>query len=133
MRTAWTLVLGALVLGLAGCPAGPTYIVQQYSGPARPKETIGILRVNGKEEVRLLTLDDEEITARVADDARLHVELLPGRHTLSVRDVEPAQRIAFEALANKVYRVTLEGAPKAPHVHEVDRDSDALGPDVTAP
>lgn len=132
MRTLFALVLPAL-LSLTACPAGPTYIVQQYAGPVRPKETISILRVNGKEDVRLLTLDDEEMTARVADDARLHVELLPGRHTLSVRDVDPPQRITFQAEANKVYRVVLEGTPKGPHVHEVDRDSDAVGAEVTTP
>jgi len=131
MRIAVALLLAALTLGLSGCPGGPTYVVQQYAGPVRPNETISILRVNGKEELRLHFLDDEEMTARLADDARLHIELLPGRHTLSVRDVAPGQRVSFEAQPNKVYRVTLEG--RQPHVHEVDRDSDALGPDVTAP
>jgi hypothetical protein len=122
-------LVGLFACLLAACPAGPTYIVQQYKGAPRAQETIAVLRVNGKDPIRLETLDDEEITARVADDARLHVELLPGRHTLSVRGGEPGKRISFQAEAGKVYRVAIEEA--APHVHEVDRDSDSLGRDVT--
>jgi hypothetical protein len=114
----------------AACATGPTYIVQEYQGPPRAREAVGILRVNGRDDVRLETLDDQEITARVDDDARLHVEMLPGRHTLSVRSGDPGRRIAFEAQPGKVYRVVMESA--APHVHEVDRDNDALGRDVTA-
>jgi hypothetical protein len=118
------------VLLLAGCPPGPTYVVQEYQGPPRSLETIGVLRVNGKDSVRLETLDDQEITARVDEDARLHVELLPGRHTLSVRSGEPGRRVAFDAQPGKVYRVVMEDA--APHVHEVDRETDSVGRDVTA-
>jgi hypothetical protein len=126
------------MLSLLGCPAGPTYIVQQYAGPPREKETIGILRVNGKDSVRLAALDDEEITARIAEDTRLHVEVLPGRHTVSVRGGDISQCIAFQVEPGKVYRVVIEGASKEPgsaagnaRIHEVDRDSDAVGRDVT--
>ena len=115
---------------LAGCPAGPTYIVQQYQGPQRDHAAIGILRVNGKDGLPLETLDNQEITARVAEDARLHVEILPGRHTVSVRGSVPAKRISFEAEGGRVYRVVMDGA--APHVHEVDPDNDSIGRDVTA-
>ncbi len=127
--TSSILLAASSALLIAGC-AGPTYIVQEYQGPPRDRETIGILRVNGRDGLSLDSLDDQAITTRVAEDARLHVEILPGRHTVSVRSgVEPGKRIAFEAEAGKVYRVVLEAA--APHVHEVDRDNDSLGRDVT--
>jgi hypothetical protein len=123
-------LVSSIALMLAGCPPGPTYVVQEYQGPPRAIDTIGVLRVNGKDDVRLETLDDQEITARVDDDARLHVEMLPGRHTVSVRSGEPGRRVAFDAQPGKVYRILIEEA--APHVHEVDRVTDSVGRDVTA-
>jgi hypothetical protein len=133
------LVVVVAVLALVGCPAGPTYVVQQYPGPQRAQETISILRVNGKDNVRIGALDSEEITARIAEDVRLHLELLPGHHALLVKTGEAYERVSFDAEAGKVYRVILDAPPSGPnptpgnaHVHEVDRDSDAVGRDVTA-
>ena len=124
-----------LVLALlsAAC-AGPTFIVQQYAGPVRPKETIATLRVNGSDSVRLTTLDDEDMSAPIVEDGRLHIELLPGRHALAVRNAKaPDERpvaIAFAAEAGKVYRVAFTPEPR---IFEVDRGTDAPGADVTTP
>ena len=65
---------------------GPTFIVQQYTGEPRPKEQVAVLRMNGKEPVRLMTLDDQDVAAPILEpDFRLHIEVLPGRHTLTVK------------------------------------------------
>ena len=95
-----------LCLTLLVACMGPTFIVQQYGGPPRPRESIAILRVNGAEPVRLLFLDDEDIAAPVASDSRLHIEVLPGRHTLTARNGDertaPTGTFAFLAEAGKV-------------------------------
>ncbi|MBS2016263.1 MAG: hypothetical protein JST00_25495 [Deltaproteobacteria bacterium] len=124
----------ALALGgLVGCP-GPTFVVQQYAGPQRDAYTIAVLRVNGGDSVRLLSLDGEDMRAPIASDGRLHVELLPGRHVVAAYDEkEPNRRalpVAFGAEAGKVYRVVLAG--ESAHVYEVDRGSDATVRDVSA-
>lgn len=120
-------------LPLAGC-AGPTFVVQQYPGAVRPKNTIATLRVNGADSVRLMTLDEEDVAAPLLADGRLHIELLPGRHALTVRNAsapqEPATPLAFEAEPGKVYRVAL--TPEA-RVFEVDRGADTVGRDATNP
>lgn len=119
---------------IAAC-VGPTFIVQQYGGPARPRESIAILRVNGGETVRLMFLDDEDVAAPIASDGRLHIEVLPGRHTLTARNGDdpraPSGSLAFMAEAGKVYRVVFVG--EAPHVFVVDRDSDKPAQDVSQP
>ncbi|MBX3193013.1 MAG: hypothetical protein KF819_38870 [Labilithrix sp.] len=129
MRLVFALVVA---LSLAGCP-GPTFVVQQYRGPARPEASIATLRVNGSEAVRLLTLDDEDVAAPLEVDSRLHIELLPGRHTVGVGNAStPHDRwpaIAFEAEAGKVYRVTFVGG--APRIFEVTRAGDTPGRDAT--
>lgn len=116
---------------LVGCP-GPTFVVQQYGGPVRPLETVAVLRVNASEPVRLLTLDGEDVRAPLESDSRLHIEVLPGKHRLSVSNTasDSGDEVAFVAEANKVYRVVFVGA--GPHVLEVNRSSDAPGADVTA-
>lgn len=114
---------------------GPTFIVQQYSGPQRPRESIAILRVNGAESVRLLFLDDEDVAAPIVTDGRLHIELLPGRHTLTARNGDdrtaPTGSFAFVAEAGKVYRVAF--SRERGELYEVDRDSDKPVREVTAP
>ena len=125
VSTAWLLL---------GCP-GPTFIVQQYPGPERERETIAILRSNATDDAKLLVLDGEDIAAPIAEDGRLHIEMLPAPHSvvvgrLSARNERyPALRFAAEA--NRVYRVAFVGAD--PHVFEVDRSKDTLGRDVTMP
>jgi hypothetical protein len=125
-----TLLLATLTL--AGC-AGPTFVVQQYAGPMRPRESIGTLRVNGSDATRLMTLDDEDIAAPLEVDSRLHIELLLGPHRIGVANGPnaPVVPVAFAAEPGKVYRVVFADA--TPHVFEVDRASDAPGRDVTAP
>lgn len=122
-----------VALSLPAACAGPTFIVQQYAGPARPQESIATLRVNGADAVRLATLDNEDVTAPLVEDGRLHIELLPGRHAIAVRNAKaPDERptsIVFEAAAGKVYRVAF--TPEA-RIYEVDRGTDAPGADVTA-
>lgn len=122
----------ALAWTLLGCP-GPTFIVQQYAGPVRPRETIAILRSNATDDAKLLFLDEQDIAAPIAEDGRLHIEMLPARHTVMVgRASAPNERysaIAFVAEADHVYRVAFEGGD--PHVFEVDRGKDTLLRDVT--
>src|SRR5690348_4360879 len=96
-----------LVLVLAAC-MGPTFVVQQFKGPQRPNDQIAILRVNGSDSVRLMYLDDEDVAAPMVQDGRLHIEMLPARHTVVVANAaNPRERspvIAFAAEAGKVYR-----------------------------
>lgn len=118
---------------LAAC-MGPTFVVQQYGGPVRPRETIATLRVNGNDAVHLITLDDEDVRAPLESDSRLHIELLPGRHKIGVSaggPNDPVEPVAFIAEANKVYRAAYVAG--VAHVFEVERGSDAQGRDVTAP
>ena len=126
------LATALLAVSLAGCP-GPTFVVQQYTGPVRPKDTIATLRVNGSDAVRIATLDSEEIGAPIASDSRLHIELLPGRHAVTAQSTaaptEPTDPIVFQAEAGKVYRVAFVG--NAPHLYEVDREADAVIRDIT--
>lgn len=133
-------------LALTAC--GPqTYIIQQYDGPVRDRERIAILRINGADPIRVLTLDGELADARLDEEARLHIEVLPGRHVVRVGDAERPEAgslaLAFQADAGRVYRAALypprSGVPASAYgpsqlrVFEVDRSSDALLRDVTAP
>lgn len=124
------------VLGLVACP-GPTFIVQQYPGAQRASDTIAVLRVNGGDSVRLVSLDEEDVSAPVVSDGRLHIEMLPARHTVTVVDVsaksERAPPLAFDAEAGKVYRVAFVRPDHSAHVFEVDRGNDAIVRDVTLP
>jgi hypothetical protein len=122
-----------LALSVVGC--GPqVFIIQQYDGPVRDSETIAILRINGGDSTRVVTLDGEFADARIAEDARLHIEMLPGRHAVRVADIAAPEagsfRVAFDAQAGRVYRAVVASA--AAKVFEVDRGSDAMLRDVTA-
>jgi hypothetical protein len=136
----------AIVFGcLAASCAGPTFVVQQYDGPVRASETIAIIRVNGKDPIRLDVLDGEVIGTRVEEDARLHVEVLPGRHSLRVRDLSDPDaqpgRASFMAEAGRVYRPIVfaprpsewGGVATVVRIFEVDAGSDAQLRDVTLP
>ncbi len=131
------LLLVALVVAvlsggaaLSGC-MGPTFIVQQYGGPPRPRETIATLRVNGSDSLHLITLDGEDVRAPLESDTRLHIELLPGRHKIGVATgpSDPIAPLAFVAEAGKVYRAAYVGT--VARVFEVDRAGDTAGRDVT--
>jgi hypothetical protein len=113
-------VLYALLFVVLAACVGPTFIVQQYNGPPRPRETIATLRVNGAESVRLLFLDDEDVAAPIVSDGRLHIELLPGKHTLTARNGDDRSAttgsLSFMAEAGKVYRVVFSGESQSrPH------------------
>ena len=125
-------IVGVVAVAVAGC-MGPTFVVQQYAGPVRPRETIATLRVNGSDPVRLITLDDEDVRSPLESDSRLHIELLPGRHKIGVSDGsnDRVAAVAFVAEAGKVYRPAYAGSEA--HVFEVDRGNDNPGRDVTAP
>lgn len=132
MRVLFTTVVLLMAVLFTGCP-GPTFVVQQYAGPRREPYTLAILRVNGGDSVRLHLLDGEDVRAPIASDARLHIELLPGRHAVSAFDEKDTNRrsppVSFEGEAGKVYRVVFVG--EEAHVVEVDRSSDQPGRDVT--
>jgi hypothetical protein len=89
--------------------------------------------VNGQESIVLVALDGEDIATRVPDDARLHVEVLPGKHTVTIGDLSDTSRQArstsFVARAGKTYRPVMRG--DAARVFEVDPDTDTLLGDVT--
>src|SRR5689334_2142660 len=132
-RNAWVVFSCILALGAVGC--GPqVFIIQQYDGPVRESETIAILRINGGDSTRVVTLDGELADARIAEDTRLHIEMLPGRHAVRVADMASPEagsfRVAFDAQAGRVYRAVVASA--AAKVFEVDRGSDAMLRDVTA-
>jgi hypothetical protein len=131
-----SLVVPALLY--FGC-GGPTFILQAYPGPTRDSDTIAIVRINGTDPVQLLAVDGEATDARIAEDSRLHVEVLPGKHVLFVQssiDPElPPQRVLFQALPGKVYRPIFAANPNGgwvvARVYEVDRKSDRLLTDVS--
>ena len=124
----------ALVSSTQNACVGPTLIVEKYSGPKRPAEQIAILRFYGNDPVLLVAVDGERADVRLAEDVRLHIEVLPGRHRVGVvpqSDMQGALRNAsFEASAGKVYRFVIASDGGA-RVYEVDAESDALIRDVT--
>ena len=132
-RRAAVFFSSLLALSVAGC--GPqVFVIQQYDGPVRDSETIAILRINGADSTRVVTLDGEFADPRIAEDARLHIEMLPGRHALQLADTAAPEagffRVAFDAQAGRVYRAVV--ARPAAKVVEVDRGSDQVLRDVTA-
>jgi hypothetical protein len=131
LRTA--LLLAMLFLPLLHACGGPTFIVQQYAGAARPREAISVIRVNGQDTIVLVALDGEDIATRVPDDARLHVEVLPGKHSVTIGDLadtaEPARTASFMAEAGKTYRPVMQA--HAARIYEVSPDTDVLLKDVT--
>lgn len=138
LASVWKLALLVALCSSVSCGT-PTFVVQQYDGPVRSADTIAIIRVDGGGKVQLLSLDGEATDARVTPDARLHIEVLPGNHSLWVQnlvDNGPAHSLVFRAEAGKVYRVQFiglaAGSAASPHVYEVDRSSNALRVDVTA-
>lgn len=126
-----------ILLAMASLPAcgGPTYVVEAYSGPRRSATDVAILRFGGSDEARLVVVDGERADVNIAEDARLHVEVLPGEHRLGVISRSdphgPLQRLLFVAQAGRVYRVIYErGTAK---VYEVNGESDAPLREVTRP
>jgi hypothetical protein len=132
------LIFSILIATLAfahGC-GGPTYVVQQYSGDPRSRETIAVIRVNGNEAVLLDSLDSGKIGVQVPQDSRLFVEVLPGPHRVGIvnaNDMGAPRFASFRAEAGKFYRPVLlvRGALLLARVYEVDSESDTLLRDVT--
>lgn len=125
----------AIVLAAAAC-AGPTFIVQQYAGRQRAPDSIATLRVDGREPVRLLYLDEQDVAAPIMEDGRLHIEILPGVHSVVVASTKaPDQRyapVSFEAGEGRFYRVVVgSGAAAEARVFEVGAKRDDLVRDVT--
>jgi hypothetical protein len=111
-------------------------VVSQYAGPPRPRETIAILRTEGGSPVQPISVDGDPL-APVDDDVRLHIEVLPGEHSVAVANLalpdQPAQRVRFFAEAGKLYVAAWTGA--SPRIFEIDHSSGAMLRDasVTAP
>ncbi|MFO7179551.1 MAG: YihY/virulence factor BrkB family protein [Pseudomonadota bacterium] len=136
-------LLGLLAIAALAFPAqacgGPTFVVQQYDGPVRPRETISILRMNGDDPVHVVSLDGEPTDVPLDDDARVHIEVLPGRHRIAVWSSEFPERrpehVAFIAEPGRVYRAVIASEFAAPtaRVYEVSRGSDDPIRDVTLP
>jgi hypothetical protein len=114
--------------------------MEAYSGPTRPANSIAVIRVDGASNVMVIAMDGQML-APVASDARLHIEVLPGRHVLLAQSQltpeDPAQHVAFKAEPGKFYRVSFvtaserrPGALEA-RVYELDPKSGASGVDVT--
>ena len=127
--------MGLAWLGvLLACCMGPTFVVQQYAGPPRPRDAIAIVRVNG-DGPRLTTLDRDPLLTP-EKDSRFHIEVLPGVHEIEVDDPQlgfNGGSVRFVTEPGKVYRVVVRsallgrgGAPGfVAQVFEVDRASDA--------
>jgi hypothetical protein len=133
MKTVHAVLLAtSLLLGSAGC-AGPTFVVQQYAGPARPAASVAILRFEGDGPVQMVALDGERADVLLDDEVRLHVEMLPGAHRLLAVDLaepdRPARGVTFRAQAGRLYRAVFTGG--ALRVFEIDDSTGALGADAT--
>ncbi|MGC4091052.1 MAG: hypothetical protein QM756_24890 [Polyangiaceae bacterium] len=118
---------------LSAC-AGPTFILQQYDGPARAADSVAIVRFEGSGTVDMVSIDGASADAHVPEDARLHVEVLPGKHVLGVANRAapsgPPRRVAFLAEAGRTYRVVFTPPPPndwlpVPRVFEIDARSGA--------
>jgi hypothetical protein len=130
--------LGLFAASFAGC-AGLTFVVQQYDGPPRPKESIAVIRANGGTGPELVSVDGEPMRVALEKGNRLHVEVLPGTHEAEVAalgtGVGRAIAVRFVAEPGKVYRFELRALETATTrlpepewealAYEVDRSSDA--------
>src|SRR5579859_3641629 len=72
---------------LASCGSA-TFVVQQYPGPPKPRETIAIIRVNGG-GTPLTSLDGDPLRIEPEKGTRFHIEVLPGDHEVGVSVPEP--------------------------------------------
>src|SRR5262245_21038511 len=103
------LIVLALVGSTQNGCAGPTLIVTHYGGPRRSAEEIATLRFYGNDSALLVTVDGERADAKLDEDVRLHIEVLPGKHRAGVVPASDMQgrlrMVSFEASAGKVYRI----------------------------
>ncbi len=134
------LMFTALGLGAAAC-VGPTFILQDYPGPVQSAERVAIVRFEGNAAVDLVAVDGNVADAHVPDDARLHLELLPGKHLLAVANRaapnDPPLAVRFNAEPGRFYKVVFAAnqgdfAVRRALIFEIDQGSGALLKDVTS-
>jgi hypothetical protein len=129
------LSLGLALAPLASC-GGPTYVIQQYGGAPRPRESVAVIRLDGSDAVQILSIDREQLPP-VERGVRILIELLPGKHEIAVAEpnggLSAQLAVRFVAEAGRVYRVIVApsmaaGATGAyvARVHEIDPSSGAL-------
>src|SRR6185503_13116978 len=133
LSRSWLLIASITLLPLAPVACGgPTFVIAQYQGPTRPRNTIAILRIDGDSPVQLVSVDGEPL-APIADDIRLHIEVLPGEHSVGVANTaapnQPARRVRFLAEAGKLYGAAW--LADTPRVYELDDSSGAMLRDVS--
>jgi hypothetical protein len=87
-----------------------TFVIQQYDGPQRPSSTIAVLRILGGGDAYIAALDGEQLGFQLEDRRdRIHVEMLPGRHEISIGQVKDERIVtrAFHALPGRTYRAVI--------------------------
>jgi hypothetical protein len=118
-----------------------TIVMQHYDGPARPRNSVALIRINGGQPPEVVSVDDEplRVGSTLEPGNRLHVEVLPGVHDVEVEAIDAVTglhtqiAVRFVAEPGRVYRVDLVGAGAA-QAYEVSRDTDAkLGIAAAAP
>jgi hypothetical protein len=141
------LVILVGVSVLASLPAacgGPTFIVQQYEGAPRSRDAVAIIRLNGDDPIQVLDIDRSPVNVRVGSGTRMHIEVLPGEHTVTVVDAEhpdgTSQFVRFRTEPAKLYRALwLRQADRTPglsdlaRVYEMDASSDTPIRDASIP
>jgi hypothetical protein len=121
---------------------GPTFVIQQYGGAQRSRESIAVIRVDGTDAVQILSLDRERLSP-VEKGVRLHIEVLPGMHEIDVTDPGnhvTLRNVRFVAEAGRLYRVhVVQTLPTGgsgdfvARVHEVDPDTEAQIREASSP
>lgn len=107
------LVAAGLVMATVSAACGQvTFILQQYDGPPRAPEQVSVLRVQPDDVAEVVAMDGEPLGGQTLDsDVRLHIELLPGKHTLRVKNPNAqgldTKDVSFMAQAGSYYRVEL--------------------------
>jgi hypothetical protein len=102
-----------LLLLTSACGPTVTLVVQQYPGPARERTEVAVIRIESDQAAQLAAVDREPLgKLALKEDTRLHVELLPGEHTLDIRHpkktVDATQVVRFKAEAGAVYSAFLD-------------------------
>ena len=146
------IAAACVLVGLCASCGQVTFVVQAYPGPARSAEEVSVVRINREAPVRIVSVDGDPLGAQQLESGtRLHVEVLPGKHELSVENqkvpIEKTKTVEFVAEAGRVYRVLsadrewhVHSAPRegaaatwSPLVYEVDAQGDRLLREVSLP
>jgi hypothetical protein len=141
-----------LAAGLSLSCGQVTFVVQAYSGPARAADTVSVVRINRDAPVRVVSVDGDPLgNQQIEEGTRLHVEVLPGRHELSIANekapVQKTKVVRFVAEPGRTYRVLAAdrewhthatptktpGTTWSPLVYEVDAEGDRLLREVSLP